>query len=195
MKLNAAETFNCSPAAYWRHHTDDFLLDRDSGELFLNELNTIPGFTKISMYPKLWEASGVGNRELVDEIVELGLRRVLRHDDHRRHAQQPRRQRHRLRMVARREGDHATRTDIGGECGDRIPRPGSHRCQDRSLRSRRPAARRRRRCPASRRQGAGADIRRAACRQAGRSNQGFLPDRRCSPHGSSRTGFARPLPV
>jgi hypothetical protein len=37
----------------------DFLLDKDTGQVFLNELNTIPGFTKISMYPKLWGASGI----------------------------------------------------------------------------------------------------------------------------------------
>jgi D-alanine-D-alanine ligase len=53
----------------------DFFLDRDSGELFLNELNTIPGFTKISMYPKLWEASGMPYAELVDRLIELALQR------------------------------------------------------------------------------------------------------------------------
>ncbi len=37
----------------------DFLLDKDTNELYLNEVNTIPGFTSISMYPKLWEASGL----------------------------------------------------------------------------------------------------------------------------------------
>ena len=37
----------------------DFLLSRDTGELFVNEVNTIPGFTTISMYPKMWEASGL----------------------------------------------------------------------------------------------------------------------------------------
>ena len=42
----------------------DFLLARDSNDLFLNEVNTIPGFTKISMYPKLWEASGIPYRVL-----------------------------------------------------------------------------------------------------------------------------------
>jgi D-alanine-D-alanine ligase len=53
----------------------DFLLDRDSGELFLNELNTIPGFTKISMYPKLWEACGLSYPRLVDRLIELALER------------------------------------------------------------------------------------------------------------------------
>ena len=51
----------------------DFLLDRDSGKVFLNELNTIPGFTKISMYPKLWEASGIPYPNLVDQLVALGF--------------------------------------------------------------------------------------------------------------------------
>jgi len=53
----------------------DFLLDGGSGELFLNEINTMPGFTRISMYPKLWEASGIGFAELVDRLVQLALER------------------------------------------------------------------------------------------------------------------------
>ena len=54
----------------------DFLLDRRSGELFLNEINTIPGFTSISMYPKLWEASGLSIGNLVDRLVDLALERA-----------------------------------------------------------------------------------------------------------------------
>jgi D-alanine-D-alanine ligase len=53
----------------------DFLLDGESGEVFLNEINTMPGFTSISMYPKLWEASGIPYRELVDRLIELALER------------------------------------------------------------------------------------------------------------------------
>jgi D-alanine-D-alanine ligase len=53
----------------------DFLLDRPSGKLFVNELNTIPGFTPISMYPKLWEASGVPYPALLDRLIELALER------------------------------------------------------------------------------------------------------------------------
>jgi D-alanine-D-alanine ligase len=53
----------------------DFLLDKDDGQLYINELNTIPGFTKISMYPKLWEASGLSYGELLDRLVELALER------------------------------------------------------------------------------------------------------------------------
>ena len=53
----------------------DFLVDGVSGELFLNEINTMPGFTRISMYPKLWEASGISYPELVDRLVRLALER------------------------------------------------------------------------------------------------------------------------
>jgi D-alanine-D-alanine ligase len=53
----------------------DFLLARETGELYLSEVNTIPGFTRISMYPKLWEASGVSYRELIDRLIQLALER------------------------------------------------------------------------------------------------------------------------
>jgi len=53
----------------------DFLLDRPSGKLYVNEINTIPGFTPISMYPKLWEASGVPYPELIDRLVSLAMER------------------------------------------------------------------------------------------------------------------------
>jgi D-alanine-D-alanine ligase len=53
----------------------DFLLDKDSDDLYLNEMNTIPGFTKISMYPKLWEASGLTYEDLVTRLIELALER------------------------------------------------------------------------------------------------------------------------
>jgi D-alanine-D-alanine ligase len=52
----------------------DFFLD-PSGELFLNEINTIPGFTSISMYPKLWEASGLSYANLIDRLVDLAIER------------------------------------------------------------------------------------------------------------------------
>jgi D-alanine-D-alanine ligase len=51
----------------------DLFLDRTSGEFFFNELNTIPGFTSISMYPKLWEASGIPYRELIDRLIQLAV--------------------------------------------------------------------------------------------------------------------------
>lgn len=53
----------------------DFLLDKDSDTLYLNEINTIPGFTHISMYPKLWEATGISYPELIDRLIELALER------------------------------------------------------------------------------------------------------------------------
>lgn len=53
----------------------DFLLEKETGIFFLNEVNTIPGFTKISMYPKLWEASGLNYASLVDELISLALDR------------------------------------------------------------------------------------------------------------------------
>ncbi len=53
----------------------DFLLSRDTGELVLNEINTMPGFTSISMYSKMWESSGVGYAQLVDRLIQLGLER------------------------------------------------------------------------------------------------------------------------
>lgn len=56
----------------------DFLLAAGSGELYLNEVNTIPGFTAISMYPKLWAASGRSTEELVDRLIELALERRRR---------------------------------------------------------------------------------------------------------------------
>jgi D-alanine-D-alanine ligase len=51
----------------------DFFLEKKGGKLFLNEVNTIPGFTSISMYPKLWEASGIPFRELIDKLIELAI--------------------------------------------------------------------------------------------------------------------------
>jgi len=51
----------------------DFFLERPSGKILLNEVNTIPGFTSISMYPKLWEASGLSYRDLIDRLIELAL--------------------------------------------------------------------------------------------------------------------------
>jgi len=53
----------------------DFLLDRHSGELYMNEINTIPGFTRISMYPKLWQASGLLYPQLLNRLVALGQER------------------------------------------------------------------------------------------------------------------------
>jgi D-alanine-D-alanine ligase len=51
----------------------DFFLENRTGKILLNEVNTIPGFTSISMYPKLWEASGLPYRRLLDRLIELAL--------------------------------------------------------------------------------------------------------------------------
>ena len=53
----------------------DFLLEAATGKLYINEINTIPGFTSISMYPKMWEHSGIGFAELIDRLIELALER------------------------------------------------------------------------------------------------------------------------
>ena len=53
----------------------DMLMERSSGIIYVNEINTIPGFTQISMYPKLWAATGIAYSELVDRLIELALER------------------------------------------------------------------------------------------------------------------------
>lgn len=53
----------------------DFLFESASGNLYINEINTLPGFTSISMYPKMWEASGLGYARLIDRLIELALDR------------------------------------------------------------------------------------------------------------------------
>lgn len=55
----------------------DFLISQDGKKLFLNEINTLPGFTKISMYPKLWSASGLSYKKLIDRLIELALDRQV----------------------------------------------------------------------------------------------------------------------
>lgn len=51
----------------------DFFLERSTKKIYLNEINTIPGFTSISMYPKMWEASGVPYKELISRLIELAI--------------------------------------------------------------------------------------------------------------------------
>jgi D-alanine-D-alanine ligase len=53
----------------------DFLLEASSGQLYINEINTIPGFTSISMYPKMWEHSGLPMSKLIDRLIDLALER------------------------------------------------------------------------------------------------------------------------
>jgi D-alanine-D-alanine ligase len=58
----------------------DFFVEKNTNKIYLNELNSIPGFTKISMYPKLWEASGLSYNELVDRLIELAMERKAERD-------------------------------------------------------------------------------------------------------------------
>ena len=62
----------------------DFFYEEGHRGLLVNELNTIPGFTPISMYPKMWEASGVAYPELIDELIRLALDRYDRRASRRR---------------------------------------------------------------------------------------------------------------
>jgi D-alanine-D-alanine ligase len=71
MAISAFRACDCSGLA-----RVDFLMEAgDSGKLYLNEINTLPGFTSISMYPKLWEASGLKYRDLITRLIELALER------------------------------------------------------------------------------------------------------------------------
>jgi D-alanine-D-alanine ligase len=73
MALDAFRACDCAGLA-----RVDFLLEAgDSGRLYLNEINTMPGFTSISMYPKLWEASGLKYRDLISRLIELALERKM----------------------------------------------------------------------------------------------------------------------
>lgn len=58
----------------------DFFLERGTNRTFVNEINTIPGFTNISMYPKLWEASEIKYSRLIERLIELGLERSRSRD-------------------------------------------------------------------------------------------------------------------
>jgi D-alanine-D-alanine ligase len=53
----------------------DFLREQSTGRLYINEINTIPGFTSISMYPKMWEYTGILYSDLIDRLIELALER------------------------------------------------------------------------------------------------------------------------
>ncbi|MBI4975651.1 D-alanine--D-alanine ligase [Candidatus Peregrinibacteria bacterium] len=70
MSMKAYKILDCSGLS-----RVDFLLDRVTGEIYLNEINTMPGFTSISMYPKMMKEAGIGYEELVDRLVELGIER------------------------------------------------------------------------------------------------------------------------
>ncbi len=70
LAVQAFQAVDCSGLA-----RVDFLMDPRTGKMFVNEINTMPGFTSISMYPKLWAASGIEYPELIDRLIQLGLER------------------------------------------------------------------------------------------------------------------------
>lgn len=70
MAVRAFKAVDCSGLA-----RVDFLMDPKSGKIYLNEINTMPGFTSISMYPKLWAASGLQYSDLIDRLIQLGIAR------------------------------------------------------------------------------------------------------------------------
>jgi D-alanine-D-alanine ligase len=70
LAIAAFQAIDCSGLA-----RVDFFLERDTGRILVNEINTMPGFTRFSMYPKLWEASGVSYPELLDRLIRLALER------------------------------------------------------------------------------------------------------------------------
>lgn len=70
MAIQAYKAIDCAGMA-----RADFFLERGTNKIYVNELNTIPGFTPISMYPKLWEASGISCTELIDRLIQLALER------------------------------------------------------------------------------------------------------------------------
>jgi D-alanine-D-alanine ligase len=53
----------------------DFFVHKETGKIYINEINTLPGFTNISMYPKLWEASGIPYNELIERLIDLAVER------------------------------------------------------------------------------------------------------------------------
>ena len=74
IKENAKKAYKiCECRGYSRV---DFFVEKTTGEVYLNEINTIPGFTPISMYPKLWENSGISIKEVIDKHINLALERA-----------------------------------------------------------------------------------------------------------------------
>ncbi len=71
LAVAAFETVGCEGMA-----RVDFLMENSSGRIFINEINTIPGFTSISMYPKMWEFSGLPYQKLLDQLIQLALERA-----------------------------------------------------------------------------------------------------------------------
>ena len=61
----------------WGLSRVDFFVGKEDEQIYLNEINTMPGFTPISMYPKLWQASGLAYGQLIDRLIELALERQV----------------------------------------------------------------------------------------------------------------------
>jgi len=80
LAVSAFEAIDCAGMA-----RVDFLMDGQTGQVYIGELNTIPGFTQISMYPKLWEATGIAYQSLLDRLIELALERKMDRDHTERH--------------------------------------------------------------------------------------------------------------
>lgn len=76
LKQLAIKIFNCLACSGMARI--DFFIEKQSQKIYFNELNTIPGFTKISMYPKLWEASGLSYQQLLTQLIELARARHQR---------------------------------------------------------------------------------------------------------------------
>ena len=76
MAISAFQAVDCSGLA-----RVDFLMDPKNRKIYLNEINTMPGFTAISMYPKLWAASGLAYPELIERLIQLGQERHAREEE------------------------------------------------------------------------------------------------------------------
>jgi len=70
LAIKAFQAVDCSGLA-----RVDFLMDPKNRKIYVNEINTMPGFTAISMYPKLWAASGLSYTDLIGRLIEFGLER------------------------------------------------------------------------------------------------------------------------
>ena len=70
MAVRAFKAIDCAGLA-----RVDFFVTREGNRVLVNEINTIPGFTNISMYPKMWEATGIPYKELLDRLIELAFER------------------------------------------------------------------------------------------------------------------------
>ena len=75
IRQTAIQSTKRCAAKVWR---ESIFSCKPNGRVLVNEINTIPGFTKISMYPKMWEASGISYSQLIDRLIRLALERFRR---------------------------------------------------------------------------------------------------------------------